>query len=78
MATIRTIRRRIRSVQSTAKVTKAMEMVAASKMRRVQERNLVGRPYTDKIRQVIADLAALPEAGRVLHPLLQRLSLIHI
>jgi len=45
-------------------------MVAASKMRRAQERSLAGRPYSEKIQQVIADLAALPEMG--LHPLLQR------
>jgi F-type H+-transporting ATPase subunit gamma len=49
-----------------------MEMVAASKMKRAQERGLAGRPYAERIRQVIADLAALPEAGRVLHPLLER------
>ena len=67
---IRLIRRRIRSIQSTAKITKAMEMIAASKMRRAQERALAGRPYAEKIRQVIADLAAQPEAA--IHPLLQR------
>ncbi|MFC1911629.1 ATP synthase F1 subunit gamma [Chloroflexota bacterium] len=83
MANIRTIRRRIKSVQSTAKVTKAMEMVAASKMKRAQERSLMGRPYTDKIQQVIADLAALPEADMGLHPLLQRrpvakIAVVHI
>jgi len=60
-----------------------MEMVAASKMKRAQERSLVGRPYNDKIQQVIADLAALPEASRVLHPLLQRrpaakVAIVHI
>jgi len=49
-----------------------MEMIAASKMKRAQERGLAGRPYAEKIRQVIADLAALPETGGVLHPLLQR------
>jgi len=49
-----------------------MEMIATSKMRRAQERGLAGRPYSEKIRQVIADLAALPETDRVLHPLLQR------
>ena len=58
-------------------------MVAASKMKRAQERSLVGRPYTDKIQQVIADLAALPEAGSVLHPLLERrpaakIAIVHI
>ena len=72
MANIRTIRRRIRGVQNIAKITRAMEMIAASKMKRAQERGLAGRPYAEKIRQVIADLAALPETGGVLHPLLQR------
>lgn len=56
-------------------------MIAASKMRRAQERGLAGRPYSEKIRQVIADLAALPEMG--LHPLLQRrptskIAIVHI
>ena len=72
MANIRTIRRRIRGVQNIAKITKAMEMIAASKMKRAQERGLAGRPYAEKIQQVIADLAALPETGSALHPLLQR------
>lgn len=72
MANIRLIRRRIRSIQSTAKITRAMEMIAASKMRRAQEAGLAGRPYSEKIQQVIADLAALPQEGRATHPLLQR------
>jgi len=81
MASIRLIRRRIRSVQNIAKITKAMEMIAASKMRRAQERGLAGRPYSEKIRQVISDLAALPQDG--LHPLLEhrevrRIAVIHI
>ena len=71
MANIRLIRRRIRSIQSTAKITRAMEMVAASKMRRAQEASLAGRPYSEKILQVIADLAAIPQGGKPVHPLLQ-------
>ncbi len=83
MANIRLIRRRIRGIQSTAKITRAMEMIAALKMRRAQERGLAGRPYSDKIRQVLADLAALPYAGDLLHPLLQRrpvtkIAIVHI
>ena len=83
MANIRLIQRRIRSIKNTAKITKAMEMIAASKMRRAQERGLAGRPYAEKIRQVIADLAALPDTGRTLHPLLQRrptnkIAIVHI
>ena len=82
MANIRIIGRRIKSVKNIAKITKAMEMVAASKMRRAQERGLAGRPYSEKIQQVIADLAALPEVG-LRHPLLQRrpeskIGIIHI
>jgi F-type H+-transporting ATPase subunit gamma len=74
MATLRQIRRRIRSIQSTAKITRAMELVAASKMRRTQMRALAARPYAEKIRWVLADLAETlpfvdPEA---LHPLLRR------
>jgi F-type H+-transporting ATPase subunit gamma len=61
MANTRLIRRRIKGVQNTAKITKAMEMIASSKMRKAQERGLAGRPYSDKIKQVIADLAALPQ-----------------
>src|SRR4030042_702107 len=83
MANIRLIRRRIRGVQSTAKITRAMEMIATSKMRRAQEAGVAGRPYDQKIRQVIADLAALHYSGEVLHPLLQRrpvkkIAIIHI
>jgi len=60
-----------------------MEMIAALKMRRAQERGLAGRPYSEKIHQVIADLAALPQAGDWLHPLLQRrpvakVAIVHI
>ena len=72
MANILLIRRRIRGIRSTAKITRAMEMIATSKMRRAQERGLAGRPYSEKIYQVIADLAALPQEGKLAHPLLQR------
>ena len=82
MPSIRTIRRRIRSVQNIAKITKAMEMVAASKMRKSQERGLAGRPYSAKIREVIASLSALPEIEQ-LHPLLEhrevnKIAIVHI
>jgi F-type H+-transporting ATPase subunit gamma len=74
MATIRQIRRRIRSVSSTAKITKAMELVAASKMRRAQMRALAARPYADKLRGMLADLAESLASLQVgtLHPLLER------
>ena len=60
MPSLRDIRRRIRSVQNTGKVTNAMSLVAASKMRRAQSAVLLGRPYSEKIREVISDLAAQP------------------
>ena len=72
MANIRLIRRRIRSIQSTAKITRAMEMIAASKMRRAQEQVLAGRPYAEKLRQVLADLAAQPQTEKAVHPLMKR------
>ncbi|MBM3372571.1 MAG: F0F1 ATP synthase subunit gamma [Betaproteobacteria bacterium] len=56
------IRTKIKSVQNTRKITKAMEMVAASKMRRAQERMRTARPYSEKIRNVAANIShANPE-----------------
>jgi len=72
LANIRLIGRRIKGIRSTAKITRAMEMIAASKMRRAQERGLAGRPYSEKITQVLSALAAIPVEGKILHPLLQR------
>jgi hypothetical protein len=71
---LREIRRRIKSVQSTAKITRAMELVAASKMRRAQLNALAGRPYAEKMRWVLADLAeTLPLMDpETVHPLLQK------
>jgi F-type H+-transporting ATPase subunit gamma len=83
MATIREINRRIKSVSNTSKVTKAMEMIAASKMRRAQERTLAARPYAEKIDQVLANLAAQTRVGEEGHPLLVKrtvnnIAVIHI
>jgi len=83
LANIRLIRRRIRAIRSTAKITRAMEMVATLKMKRAQDRGLAGRPYAEKISQVLADLAALPEGVGAVHPLLQRrpvnrIAVVHI
>ena len=83
MANVRTIKRRIRSVQNTAKITKAMQMIAASKMRRAQQMTIDGRPYAEKMRGVLADLAAQPAEAEEVHPLLrqrevQRIQIIHI
>jgi F-type H+-transporting ATPase subunit gamma len=62
MASSKEIRTKIKSVQGTRKITKAMEMVAAAKMRKAQERMRTARPYGDKIRNIAAHLArANPE-----------------
>ena len=71
MPNVRQIRRRIRSVENTAKITKAMSMIAASKMRRAQEAALRGRPYSERIRALLADLSAHPHDEEQLHPLLR-------
>jgi F-type H+-transporting ATPase subunit gamma len=71
MPSLRDIRRRIRSIRNTAKITKAMELVAASRLRRAQMRVTAARPYADAIRVLVAELgAAAPTAGGALHPLL--------
>jgi F-type H+-transporting ATPase subunit gamma len=57
MAGAKEIRTKIKSIKSTQKITKAMEMVAASKMRKAQERMRAARPYASKIRNVISHLA---------------------
>ncbi len=83
MANIRLIRRRIKGVKSISKITKAMEMIAASKMRKAQEHGLAGRPYSEKISQVISDLMAV-SSGQPLHPCLtarnevKKITIIHI
>ncbi len=75
MANIREIRRRIRSVQSTEKITNALQLVAASKMRRAQDRALAARPYADRLQAVLSHLVAATRdaaADAPLHPLLER------
>jgi F-type H+-transporting ATPase subunit gamma len=57
MASGKEVRTKIKSIQNTQKITKAMEMVAASKMRKAQDRMAASRPYSDKMRQVIHHLA---------------------
>jgi F-type H+-transporting ATPase subunit gamma len=83
MISPRILRRRIRSIQSTAKITRAMEMIATAKMRRAQDQALAGRPYSDKITQVIADLAAESSGDNAAHPLLEKrkvnkIAVIHV
>ncbi len=68
MAGAREFKRRIRSVQNTEQITKAMKMVSASKLRRCQARAEESRPYTETLRNTLADLAAV--ASGVNHPLL--------
>src|ERR1044071_5677618 len=64
------MRRRIRAVKSTQQITKAMKMVAASKLRRAQERVIAARPFAHEARRVLANVAARVEEPY--HPLLVR------
>jgi len=66
----RDIRRRIRSVKSTAQITKAMQMVAAAKMRKAQQAALAGRPYAILMNRVLAEV--VPQAGDFAHPLTEK------
>ncbi len=70
MATLRDIRRRIRSVQSTQKITRAMKLVAAAKLRRAQERILEARPYATKMGELLGHLVTGDGDGA--HPLLEQ------
>ena len=70
MATLRDIRRRIRSVQSTQKITRAMKLVAAAKLRRAQERILEARPYATKMGELLGHLVT--GDGDNAHPLLEQ------
>jgi F-type H+-transporting ATPase subunit gamma len=72
MATAREIRRRIRSVRNIGQVTRALEAVSASKVRRAQAQVLATRPYAEKSWQVLTHLAAQTTLGADLHPLLTR------
>ncbi|MDQ6908563.1 MAG: F0F1 ATP synthase subunit gamma, partial [Chloroflexota bacterium] len=58
MPSERDIRTRIRSVRNVSQITRAMEMVAASKMRRAQQRVGASRPYSERLRAMLADVAA--------------------
>jgi len=72
MVSTQILRRRIRSVQGTSKICKAMEMIATAKMRRAQEQAIAGRPYAEEISKVVSDLAIEAQAGGEIHPLLQK------
>ncbi|KAF0145853.1 MAG: F-type H+-transporting ATPase subunit gamma [Nitrospirae bacterium] len=68
MPTLRDIKRRIKAVQSTSKITKAMKMVAAAKFRKAQQRMFEMRPYADRMNSILSSLAAGAEGEA--HPLL--------
>lgn len=70
MPTMREIRRRIRSIKNTQQITRAMQMVAAAKLRKVQDRVFASRPYAAKLREVLERLVAQLPPG-VYHPLLE-------
>lgn len=70
MATLRAIKRRINSVKGTQKITKAMNMVAAAKLRRAQDNIINARPYAYKMKSVLNDIAALTDPN--IHPLLEQ------
>jgi F-type H+-transporting ATPase subunit gamma len=69
MPSTRDIRRRIKSVKNTAQITKAMQMVAAAKMRKAQQAALVGRPYADLLNRILAEAA--PRIAAFQHPLME-------
>src|SRR3569623_3657479 len=69
MPSTRDIRRRIKSVKNTAQITKAMQMVAASKMRKAQQSALASRPYATLLDEILAPLSA--SAGDISHPLME-------
>jgi F-type H+-transporting ATPase subunit gamma len=73
MPSIRQIRQRVRSVESTSKITNAMEMIAASKMRRAQQNVLASRPYATALLNILSDLAQRSLSGEVqdVNPLLE-------
>ena len=72
MANLRDIRRRIKSVKNTAQITKAMQMVAATKMRRAQLAAIALRPYADRLDDMAAHIYDHVGPNEVSHPLLQK------
>jgi F-type H+-transporting ATPase subunit gamma len=68
-AKLRTIRRRIRSVQSTMKITRAMELIAASRILKAQQRVEAARPYAEQLTKAMEDVAR--QTGALVHPLLE-------
>src|SRR5437762_7932003 len=70
MPSTRDLRRRIKSIRNTSQITKAMQMVAASKMRKAQQAAHAGRPYALLMKEVLAEVTA--NAGDFSHPLLAK------
>jgi F-type H+-transporting ATPase subunit gamma len=70
MPSLQSLRRKIASVKNTQKITKAMKMVAAAKLKRAQDRILSARPYAHKLRDVMTNLSR--RVNRAAHPLLQK------
>ncbi len=71
MASLRDLKIRIKSIKSTQKIARAMEMVAASKMKKAQQQALAGRPYLHKLREILFNLIYSSEP-RLQHPFLDR------
>ncbi|MBM4121395.1 MAG: ATP synthase F1 subunit gamma [Nitrospira sp.] len=76
MPSLQSLRRKIGAVKNTQKITKAMKMVAAAKLKRAQDRILAARPYGHKMREVIANLST--RVNRAAHPLLQKRKAKHV
>lgn len=72
MPNLRDIRRRIKSVKNTAQITKAMQMVASTKMRRAQQSAIALRPYANRLDEMTAHIYASMGPNQVTHPLLQK------
>jgi F-type H+-transporting ATPase subunit gamma len=70
MASLRDIRKRIKSVKSTRQITKAMKMVSAAKLRKAQEAIMAARPYAQTLEALVNELVSRVEPGSVSHPLL--------
>jgi F-type H+-transporting ATPase subunit gamma len=72
MASLRQIRRRIRSVQSTQQITRAMEMVAASKLKKAQQRLFAAKPYSQKLDELVVRLTGSIGTDQTIHPLFEQ------
>ncbi|WP_250645169.1 F0F1 ATP synthase subunit gamma [Ereboglobus luteus] len=72
MPSTRDIRRRIKSVKNTRQITRAMELVASSKMKKAQQAAISGRPYASLLVSMIANIAPHFEEGESLHPFIDK------